>query len=153
MSSLVDEAAAALHRALDDLADPVSIQLVVPRRTAEKLFALLEAERSAGAVVVPLKETYTTTEAARMLGISRPTLMKLLDAGELESELVGTHHRIRAQEILAFERDREASRGRAAEAMTEFSDRVSGYQSNVSFRANDRGVSGDSGEGGATVGG
>ena len=98
---------------------------------------LLEAESLSGAVVVPVKDLYSTTEAASMIGVSRPTLMKLIEAGALESEMVGTHHRIPAEAIVAYQRARQASHDRAAEAMSEFAGRAArGYQQNVSFRSN-----------------
>lgn len=135
-------AADVLRVALDNHDDPVIVKLTLSRATAEKFVILLEAEQVSGAFVVPVKEMYTTTEAAGMLGISRPTLMKLLAKGQLESELVGTHRRIPVQAVVAFQQDRELSRSRAAESLSELSVRRGGtYQSNVRFRADDRGVS------------
>lgn len=50
-----------------------------------------------------------------MLGLSRATLMKLVDSGEIDHVKVGTHHRIPAQAILDFQRARKARREKAAE--------------------------------------
>jgi hypothetical protein len=47
------------------------------------VLALLDAERTTGAVVVPIKERFTTTEAATILGLSRPTLMKFVESAIL----------------------------------------------------------------------
>lgn len=41
----------------------------------------------------------TTTEAASELGMSRPTLIGLLDRGELRYRMVGTHRRIAREEV------------------------------------------------------
>jgi excisionase family DNA binding protein len=72
-------------------------------------------ERTTGAVVVPIKEPFTTTEAATMLGLARPTMMKLVGSGEINHVKVGTRHRIPAQTILDFQRPqsppREGGRG------------------------------------------
>lgn len=133
-----DEAADALRDALLSADDEIEVTLVLPRRTAEKVLTLLKAEGISGAVVVPVRDLYSTTEAARMLGISRPTLMKLIDTGEIESEMVGTHHRIPAAGVVAYQRVRQLNRDRATEAMSEFAGRVhSGYQSNVTFYTDD----------------
>ena len=130
----VEGAVGALRAAVSDPGDPVEVTLVLPRRSAMKIIELLEAEATAGAVVVPVKEQFTTTEAAQMLGISRPTLMKLIDAGEIDSVKVASHHRIPAPEIRRYESARSASRHRAAEAIEEFaSDVKSGFHSNVTF--------------------
>jgi excisionase family DNA binding protein len=58
------------------------------------VLAPLDAERTTGAVVVPVKELFTTTEAATVLGLSQPTLMKLVEFGEIDHVKVGTHHQV-----------------------------------------------------------
>lgn len=131
MTDDLEAAARSLRAALDKQTDPVDVTMSLPRSSAQQLLTLLDAEN---AVVVPVRDLYTTTEAASMLGISRPTLMKLLESGELESEKVGTHHRIPATAIAFYERTRQANRDRAAQAMSEFAERVGrDYQSNVTF--------------------
>lgn len=114
----------ALRAALANSPDNVSVTLRLPRKSAEKVLALLDAERTTGAVVVPIKELFTTTEAATMLGVSRATLMKLVGSGEIDHVKVGTHHRISAQAILDFQRTRRARREKAAEALAEFSNEI-----------------------------
>lgn len=124
MSEPLVEDVQSLRAALDSSADDVRVTLSLPRKSAEKVLALLDAERTTGAVVIPIKEMFTTTEAATMLGLSRPTLMKLIEAGEVEHVKVGTHHRIPAQAILDFQRARQARRDKAAEALAEFSNQI-----------------------------
>jgi len=48
---------------------------------------------------VPENTALTTQEAADMLGASRPTVIKMIDAGELSCERVGTHRRIPFSEV------------------------------------------------------
>ena len=84
MSEALADDVRALRAALEGARDTVSVTLELPRKSAEKVLALLDAERTTGAVVVPIKELFTTTEAATMLGLSRPTLMKLVESGEIE---------------------------------------------------------------------
>ncbi|WP_370566243.1 helix-turn-helix domain-containing protein [Cryobacterium sp. BB736] len=135
MFGSADEAADVLRDAIEGGGDTIEVTLKLSAHTAERVLVLLEAEGVSGAVVVPVKELYSTTEAAAMLGVSRPTLMKLIDAGELEAEMVGTHHRIPAEAIVAYQRARQVRRDRAAEAMSEFTSRVgTGRRSNVTFR-------------------
>ena len=124
MSEPLVEDVQALRAALDGSTDDVRVTLSLPRKSAEKVLALLDAERTTGAVVIPIKEVFTTTEAATMLGLSRPTLMKLIEAGEVDHVKVGTHHRIPAQAILDFQRARQARREQAAEALAEFSNQI-----------------------------
>nr|WP_300148210.1 helix-turn-helix domain-containing protein [Propionicimonas sp.] len=113
-----------LRAALASPGASVSVTLELPRKSAEKVLALLDAERTTGAVVVPIRELFTTTEAAAMLGVSRPSLMKLIASGAIDQVMVGTHHRIPAQAILAFQRSRRARRDQAARALAEFSNEI-----------------------------
>jgi excisionase family DNA binding protein len=124
MSEVLVDDIRALRAALSDPRDDVSVTLTLPRKSAVKVLELLDAERTTGAVVVPIKEMFTTTEAATMLGVSRPTLMKLIDSGEVNHVKVGSHHRIPVQAILDFQRERNARREQAAAALAEFSDQI-----------------------------
>lgn len=124
MSEVLADDVQALRDALASARDSVSVTLRLPRKSAEKVLALLDAERTTGAVVVPVKELFTTTEAATMLGLSRPTLMKLIDSGELDHVKVGTHHRVPARAILDFQRARRVRREKAAEALADFSNEI-----------------------------
>lgn len=64
MSEVLGDAVQALRTALANSPDNVRVTLSLPRKSAEKVLALLDAERTTGAVVVPIKELFTT--------ISRP---------------------------------------------------------------------------------
>jgi excisionase family DNA binding protein len=124
MSEVLTGDIAVLRTALAQPLDSVSVTLSLPRKIAEKVLALLDAERTTGAVVVPVKELFTTTETATMLGLSRPTLMKLIESGEIGHVKVGTHHRVPAQAVLEFQRARAARREQAAEALASFSNEI-----------------------------
>ncbi|WP_305788751.1 excisionase family DNA-binding protein [Symbioplanes lichenis] len=75
-----------------------------------------------GVTVVPLPAELSTTEAAHLLRISRPTLVKALDAGELPSRKAGTHRRIAARDVLAYREVLIDRHYRAYEALMEYSD-------------------------------
>ena len=124
MSEVLTGDIAVLRTALAQPLDSVSVTLSLPRKIAEKVLALLDAERTTGAVVVPVKELFTTTETATMLGLSRPTLMKLIESGEIGHVKVGTHHRVPAQAVLEFQRARASRREQAAEALASFSNEI-----------------------------
>ena len=69
-----------------------------------------------GVTVVPRQRLLTTQEAADLLNISRPTLIKRLEAGDLSFEMRGRHRRVRLDDLLAYQ---EALRVRRAEVLDE----------------------------------
>lgn len=67
-----------------------------------------------GVTVVPQQRLLTTQEAADLLNVSRPTLIKRLEAGDLPFELRGRHRRIRLDDLLLYQ---DSLRFRRAEAL------------------------------------
>jgi len=66
-----------------------------------------------------MPDELTTTTAASLLGVSRPTLMKLIESKELPATKVGSHHRLRAQDVLALRDKREKARRAAFDELRE----------------------------------
>lgn len=58
-----------------------------------------------GVTVIPMHAELTTVEAAEILNVSRPFLIKQIEAGALPHHMVGTHRRLRLADVLAY-RDR-----------------------------------------------
>lgn len=57
-----------------------------------------------------LPNVLTTSAAAELLGVSRPTLMKMINDGKIPSHRVGSHHRLASDDVfiaLRAKRDRE----------------------------------------------
>lgn len=88
----------------------------------ERLHAVLEAivrhlQSGNGVSVVPLHAELTTFEAADILNVSRPFLIKRIEAGEVPFHMVGTHRRLKLSDVLAY-RDRLTARADDAVAAT-----------------------------------
>jgi excisionase family DNA binding protein len=88
-----------------------AVSVVVPAEAFEHFLEVLEQLANGNAVnVVPANAELTTQQAADMLNVSRPYLIKLVDEGELASRLVGTHRRIKIADLLAFKTNDDANR-------------------------------------------
>lgn len=78
----------------------------------EQLFDVLkrvagELAAGRGVTVMPRDMQLTTQQAADLLGVSRPTLIRLLEQGRISFQLVGRHRRILLADL---ERYREQAR-------------------------------------------
>ena len=79
----------------------------VPAELAGLLNRVLTAVARCERITVgTVPDELTTSVAARQLGISRPTLMKLIAAGEIPTHKVGTHTRVKTDDVLAFRKRR-----------------------------------------------
>jgi excisionase family DNA binding protein len=82
----------------------------LPPAAHRALDRILEEFEEGNAVVVEgVREEveYTTTQAAAELGMSRPTLIRLLDAEEMRYRMVGTHRRVPRSEVERYRRAME----------------------------------------------
>ncbi|MCS4255828.1 excisionase family DNA binding protein [Rhodococcus erythropolis] len=70
-----------------------------------------------GVTVVPAHAELTTQQAAQMLNVSRPHVIKLLDEGHIEFRLVGRHRRILASSLLAYQRSQLGGARSAADQL------------------------------------
>jgi len=71
--------------------------------------------RGSAVTLVPIQEKLTTQQAADLLNVSRPHLIKLLDQEEMKHSLVGRHRRIDAEEVFAYKARRDKERSAAME--------------------------------------
>lgn len=88
-----------------------------------RLFADLLGSLAQGKAVtiMPKDIDVTTQEAAMFLNVSRPYLVRLLDEGKIPFHKVGTHRRIRFEDVVAY---KDARQGLAQSALQELVDQA-----------------------------
>lgn len=64
----------------------------------------------------------TTSSAANLIGVSRPTLMKMIAAGELPAHKVGSHTRLQSGDVFDFLRARRERQRAAFDALRDLLD-------------------------------
>lgn len=86
------------------LVGPDNAEVEVPEQVYEVLRDVAVAMSQGLAVTVAPHDTLLTTqEAADMLNISRPTLIRLLHEGEIAYEQRGRHRRVRLADVLDYQ--------------------------------------------------
>jgi excisionase family DNA binding protein len=109
-----------LHAEPPLLLGPDGEQVPLPEEIYRLLTEVVEALREGKVVtVVPQTQRLTTQEAADFLGISRPTLVKLLDQGKIPHDQPCSHRRILFSNLLRYVEQRRAERTAALDRMTE----------------------------------
>lgn len=85
-------------------------QIAVPEAVHRVLVQVVDALTAGKAVTVaPHSMTLTTQQAADLLGVSRPTVVRLIDNHELPAERNGTRRKLLLADVLAYrERRRES---------------------------------------------
>lgn len=86
-------------------------EIILSPHLAELFIDLLRHISDGDAVtLIPVSKMLTTQQAADILNVSRPHLVKLLETGEITFEKVGRHRRIRAVDLFEFKRQRDEKR-------------------------------------------
>lgn len=82
-------------------------RIELPREVHQALRQVVAALHAGKAVTVaPQSMTLTTQQVADLLGVSRPTVVRLINSGELAAERIGNRHRLVLDDVLAYREDR-----------------------------------------------
>lgn len=107
LSHYVQENEPLTLRVIDaDQAEPIEL----PAGAVAMLMDILGAMAAGqGITIIPENAELTTVQAAEILNVSRPFLIKLLEEGQIPYRKVGKHRRIRMEDVMSYKQaiDRE----------------------------------------------
>ena len=63
---------------------------------------LIDLSQNRAVQVLPTAMELTTVQAAEFLRVSRPYLIKLIDQNEIDYRMVGTHRRIKLEDLIDY---------------------------------------------------
>jgi len=77
--------------------------------------------------IVPVDQVLTTQEAADLLNVSRPYLVKLLEENKIPFNKVGSHRRIRFSDLMDYKKSRDTERSKRLTELTQMSQELGLY--------------------------
>lgn len=100
------------------LRGPDGATRTLPPEVYEALMVVVRALSEGKAVTVaPVNTTLTTQEAADLLGVSRPTFVKILDEGGIPFSRPGRHRRVLLADVLDYKEKRRSQRRRGLDEL------------------------------------
>jgi len=110
------------------LVDPDGEIIELPKSVYQVLQQIVDHMMHGRAIfIVPENKELTTQEAADILNVSRPYLVKLLERGEIPFLKLGTHRRIRFSDLMRYKKRRDAERERALGEIARMSQELGMY--------------------------
>ncbi len=93
-------------------------KVVIPAAAFGLLVDILSQMAQGNAVtLIPIHAELTTQEAADILNVSRPFLIKLIETGEIHCRKVGRHRRIRFEDLMNYKQQIDSDRMQALDEL------------------------------------
>lgn len=111
------------------LVGPDGDSIELPASIHDVLVSIVDILRAGdGVSIIPLHAELTTVQAAEVLNVSRPHLIKQIEAGALPYHMVGTHRRLRQVDVLAYRDQLDAQASQALDAMAAEAEELGHYE-------------------------
>lgn len=79
--------------------------ITIPRKALFLLTEILEKMAMGKSItIIPSDSNITTQQAADILNVSRPFVVKMLEKGDIPFNKVGTHRRIKLSDIISYDK-------------------------------------------------
>ncbi len=116
-----------LQQPMAKLVSPEGVEVELPASAFAALRAVVhDLSQGLTVTLIPHDKELTTKEAANILNVSRPYLVKVLDRGDIPHHRVGTHRRLNVEDVLAYRELRAARRREKLRELTELSEQLEG---------------------------
>ncbi len=133
-SSLTGIVAALKRNDRVSLASPDDSSITLPAEVYEALRDVVTAMASGQAITIARHDSILTTqEAADLLSISRPTLVRLPEAGEIPFSQPGRHRRVSLADLVTYQQRVRQTRRGALNDMTNEAAADESYTQNNAF--------------------
>lgn len=97
-------------------------ELVLPGHVLQILLDVLSEISQGNAIsLIPYHQEISTQDAANLLNVSRPFLVGLLEEGKIPFRKVGSHRRVKLQDVLAYKEKTDHQRREALDELAQLS--------------------------------
>ncbi|MDZ8186930.1 MAG: helix-turn-helix domain-containing protein [Nostoc sp. ChiSLP02] len=104
-------------------------QIIIPEPIYQVLLQVVHTMASGKAIsIIPQQQELTTQQAAEFINVSRPYLIKLLEQGEIPHIKVGSHRRVRFDDLMKYKQQRDVKRDRLLTELTQMSQEAGFYE-------------------------
>ncbi|QLE56663.1 helix-turn-helix domain-containing protein [Nostoc sp. TCL26-01] len=111
------------------LVDANGEAVTIPDSIDQALRQIVQAIASGKSVsIIPQDQELTTQQAADILNVSRPYLIKLLEQGEIPFITVGTHRRVHIDEVMKYKQQRDTLRRKLLQELIEMTEEAGLYE-------------------------
>lgn len=101
-----------------------SDDLLLPGHVLQILLDVLSEMSQGNAIsLIPYQQEISTQEAANLLNVSRPFLVRLLEDGEIPFRKVGTHRRVLLKDVMVYKEQTDQKRNQALDELASLSQR------------------------------
>ncbi len=86
-------------------------EIKIPSIISRVLYEIISIMSKGGAMtIIPMEKELTTQQAADILNVSRPFLIKLLENGQISFHKVGTHRKIYMKDLMDYKENLNINR-------------------------------------------